>query len=94
MLSNLFTEFDKKCHKYGLYKLYTIGDCYVCMSFMDARDRNPGREAMNMVKFAMACVEIIRGVRKAINFQGLDMRIGIHTVTQLSHIFDVNTAIG
>jgi phospholipid-translocating ATPase len=80
MLSNLFTEFDKVCYKYDLYKLYTIGDCYVCMGFNDARNRNPGREAMNMVLFGFTMIDIIKKVRKIINFDGLDMRIGIHTV--------------
>eukprot|EP01017_Pseudomicrothorax_dubius_P031221 TRINITY_DN3964_c0_g2_i2.p1 TRINITY_DN3964_c0_g2~~TRINITY_DN3964_c0_g2_i2.p1 ORF type:complete len:760 (+),score=197.16 TRINITY_DN3964_c0_g2_i2:41-2281(+) len=76
MLSELFTEFDKKCYKYGLYKLYTIGDCYVCMSFNDARNRNPGKEALNMVRFSLSLLEIISKFRKS---RGLDMRIGIHT---------------
>jgi phospholipid-translocating ATPase len=80
MLSNLFTEFDKMCNKYDLYKLYTIGDCYVAMSFKNTQNRQPGRECMSMVKFALSLINIIREVRKLINFPGLDMRIGIHTV--------------
>eukprot|EP01017_Pseudomicrothorax_dubius_P043381 TRINITY_DN7210_c0_g2_i3.p1 TRINITY_DN7210_c0_g2~~TRINITY_DN7210_c0_g2_i3.p1 ORF type:complete len:163 (-),score=19.79 TRINITY_DN7210_c0_g2_i3:66-554(-) len=79
MLSNLFVEFDKQCYNHGLYKLYTIGDCYVCMGFNDARQRNPGREAMNTVQFGFKLIEIIKKVRKIIKFEGLDMRIGIHT---------------
>ena len=31
MVKNLFTEFDKMCMKYEVYKVYTIGDCYVVM---------------------------------------------------------------
>eukprot|EP01017_Pseudomicrothorax_dubius_P040929 TRINITY_DN6496_c0_g1_i1.p1 TRINITY_DN6496_c0_g1~~TRINITY_DN6496_c0_g1_i1.p1 ORF type:complete len:125 (+),score=13.61 TRINITY_DN6496_c0_g1_i1:119-493(+) len=46
------------------------------MSFNDKRNRNPGREAMNMVKFALSLLDIISVVRKG---RGLDMRIGIHT---------------
>ena len=29
MLSRLFTDFDKECNRLNLFKLYTIGDCYV-----------------------------------------------------------------
>lgn len=37
MLSELFMDFDKQCDKFGLYKLYTIGDCYVVLSFLNKR---------------------------------------------------------
>ncbi len=80
MLKNLFTEFDKMCLKYKLFKLYTIGDCYVILSFTNAAKRKPVEEAKNMVKMGLAMIEIIREVRKIINFEKLDMRIGIHTV--------------
>ena len=40
MLRNLFTEFDKCCQEKLVYKLYTIGDCYVVMGMLDAKDRN------------------------------------------------------
>ena len=38
MLSKLFTDFDKKCAKLEIYKVYTIGDCYVALGFLD-RDK-------------------------------------------------------
>lgn len=80
MLSALFTKFDKVCVKYSLYKVYTIGDCYVALSFFDASRRDPGKEANNMVGMALSMIGIIREVRKEVNFEGLDMRIGLHTV--------------
>lgn len=33
MLRTLFSEFDKTCLKYNVYKVYTIGDCYVVLGF-------------------------------------------------------------
>jgi hypothetical protein len=33
MLSDLFKRFDKMCASLGLYKVCTIGDCYVIMSY-------------------------------------------------------------
>lgn len=80
MLRELFTEFDKMCVKHAVYKLYTIGDCYVVMGFINAAYRNPVVEANNMVKMGMSMIEIIRKVRKNVGFHELDMRIGIHTV--------------
>ncbi len=39
MLKLLFTEFDKMCVKHDVYKVYTIGDCYVVMGFTNANKR-------------------------------------------------------
>ena len=41
MLRNLFTDFDKCCLVHDVYKLYTIGDCYVILGLVDAVKRNP-----------------------------------------------------
>lgn len=35
MLSGLFTEFDQLCVKLKVYKVYTIGDCYVVMGHLN-----------------------------------------------------------
>ncbi|CAK69401.1 unnamed protein product (macronuclear) [Paramecium tetraurelia] len=79
MLRNLFTEFDKQCLTQNTYKLYTIGDCYVALGIIDIRQRNPAQEAKNVVELGFGMIEIIRNVRQIIGFDGLDMRIGIHT---------------
>lgn len=60
MLRNLFTEFDKTCLAQNAYKLYTIGDCYVVMGMVDATDRQPAREARNVVELGFLMIEIIR----------------------------------
>ena len=39
MLKDLFTEFDKNCVIHDVFKLYTIGDCYVVMGFTNANKR-------------------------------------------------------
>jgi class 3 adenylate cyclase len=39
MLKNLFIEFDKMCIVHNVYKVYTIGDCYVVLGFTDANKR-------------------------------------------------------
>lgn len=80
MLSKLFTSFDKECSKLNLYKVYTIGDCYVVMSFLDKNDRlSPRQECLNVVELGFKMIEIIARVRKEIAFDKLHMRIGIHT---------------
>ena len=81
MLSRLFTEFDKECNRLNLFKLYTIGDCYVVMGFMDKRNRKkPAEEASDVVQLGMSMVKIIKQVKNVIKFESLNMRIGVHTV--------------
>jgi class 3 adenylate cyclase len=80
MLSKLFTEFDKVCVKHKVYKVYTIGDCYVVLGFINSAQRNPVREAINVVRMGLSMIEIIEVVKKQIDFHDLNMRIGIHTV--------------
>ena len=41
MLRKLFTEFDDHCLNQNVFKLYTIGDCYVCFGLTNKNDRNP-----------------------------------------------------
>ena len=79
MLRNLFTDFDKSCLSFNVYKLYTIGDCYVILGLINANDRNPAEEAKNVVEMGFSMINIIQEVRKIIKFDELDMRIGIHT---------------
>jgi len=80
MLKKLFTEFDKLCLKHKVFKLYTIGDCYVVIGFLNARSRNPLQEARNVVKMGFSMIESIKAIRELIDFTTLNMRIGIHTV--------------
>jgi class 3 adenylate cyclase len=81
MLSKLFTSFDKECSRLNLYKVYTIGDCYVVMSFLDKNKRKtPEEEACDVCQLGFKMIDIIARVRKEVNFDGLHMRIGVHTV--------------
>lgn len=81
LLSRLYTNFDIECNKLNLFKLYTIGDCYVVMSFTDKRKRKlPAQEANDVVQLGFKMMEIIEEVGRQVNFENLSMRIGIHTV--------------
>lgn len=67
MLRNLFTQFDKTCLQYNVYKLYTIGDCYVVLGIIDALNRDPPHEAKNVVEMGFQMIEIIESVRKILD---------------------------
>lgn len=80
MLSRLFTDFDKECNRLNLYKLYTIGDCYVVMSITDKFNRKTvPEEANDVLQLAFSLLKTISKVRRQLNFDKLNMRIGIHT---------------
>lgn len=80
MLRGLFIEFDKKCLVHKVYKVYTIGDCYVVMGFLNANQRNPLEEAKNVVLMGLSMIKTIQETRTNLDIKDLDMRIGIHTV--------------
>ena len=67
MLRQLFTDFDNQCVKQNVFKLYTIGDCYVCLGVTDKNQRNPAVEAKNVVQFGFDMIKIIEDVRKHID---------------------------
>ena len=83
MLSSLFTNFDQECNRLSLFKIYTIGDCYVVMSFLDKNNRREPKEEANAVtQMGISMIRIINRVRSQLGIN-LNMRIGIHTVIHL-----------
>ena len=78
MLSQLFTMFDKNCVIHNVYKVHTIGDCYVAMGFTGENLRNPGKECINIIEFAKSMLDMIDKFNYK-NDINLNMRIGIHT---------------
>lgn len=88
LLSKLFSRFDQLCEDSKVYKVHTIGDCYVIMGYsgrVDKSKRTRGvvvDEAHRVVQTGLEMIDIIREVREASedqNLKNLDMRIGIHT---------------
>ena len=78
MLSELFTKFDEMCLEHDVYKVHTIGDCYVAMGYKTDLRRNPAKEALNVVNFALSLIDVINIFNIKTNSE-LGMRIGIHT---------------
>lgn len=78
MLSNLFTQFDNLCVEFDVYKVHTIGDCYVVMGYTGKRQRNPAQECINVIKMAYKMIDIIQ-LENLKHSSELNMRIGVHT---------------
>lgn len=78
-LDNCFRRFDEITEKYGLEKLKTIGDAYMCAAGLPKPDK---RHAQNAVLAAMEMRDYIRDYSKERRKQKLPVwkiRIGIHS---------------
>lgn len=88
LLSKLFSRFDQLCEQNRVYKVHTIGDCYVIMGYNGRIDKNKrtlaivNDEASRVIKTGLEMIDIISEVRNSsenMDLQDLDMRIGVHT---------------
>jgi class 3 adenylate cyclase len=76
MLHNYFSGFDEIMARYGLEKLKTIGDSYMCAGGLPARNPSHPVDAL------MAAFEIVRSISEHAGPDGQPLwavRIGIHT---------------
>ncbi|CAG9334297.1 unnamed protein product [Blepharisma stoltei] len=89
MLSKLFTNFDHLCVMHNVYKVHTIGDCYVVLSFTDNEKRDYKEEAVKMVEMALDMVKTIKRISKSKGIS-LNMRIGMHTGEVVAGITGTN----
>lgn len=73
MLHDYFSAFDEICTRYGMEKLKTIGDSYMCAAGLP--ERNPSHP----VDAVMAAMEMIGAVNERSNRNNWSIRVGIHT---------------
>lgn len=74
LLHDYFTTFDQITTRYGIEKLKTIGDSYMCVGGM------PARTPSHPVDTVMAAFEMIEAVRqRALGRDSWRVRVGIHT---------------
>ena len=77
-LNTCFIAFDDIIGKYGLEKIKTIGDSYMCAGGIPTADEH---HVENMVKASLEICHFIRQYNQKRNLEGLeswDLRIGIH----------------
>ena len=78
MLHKLFTKFDNLCEKYNLYKVETIGDCYMVASGLISTQTNHARTIVafsDELLRAASTVQMPTGVPVVV-------RVGIHSGVQ------------
>jgi len=93
LLSELFQRMDNLCIKNNVYKVHTIGDCYVVSGYtgkVSNEKRDIHQEAINVIETGFDMLDIIKTVREEMAIEGLDMRIGIHTGMMTAGIIGSN----
>jgi class 3 adenylate cyclase len=74
LLHDYFTAFDQITTRYGIEKLKTIGDSYMCVGGM------PARTPSHPVDTVMAAFEMVEAVQqRALGGEAWRVRVGIHT---------------
>jgi hypothetical protein len=69
LLSKLFSRFDQLCEENKVYKVHTIGDCYVIMGYTGKVDKQKRfravvvDEANRVIQTGLDMIEIIREIR-------------------------------
>jgi class 3 adenylate cyclase len=92
MLNKLFKTFDHLCVKNSVYKVHTIGDCYVILGFTNKGvdlKRDPAQESTNMINMALNMIRAIKKINRNNNLD-LNMRIGLHTGELIAGITGTN----
>ena len=89
-LNGLFTRFDCLCDIYGVYKVETIGDCFMAVGGLITVDgegfkavRGDGSEdelhALKVLCFAKAMLREVAHMTMPHNGQPLRLRVGLHS---------------
>ncbi|PNW74300.1 hypothetical protein CHLRE_13g603350v5 [Chlamydomonas reinhardtii] len=96
-LNDLFTRLDALLDEFGVYKVETIGDCYVAAGGLMKTDEDTGAvtvrsddvdplHAYRTVQFAKALLRAASAVRLPTTGQPVRMRVGIHSGSAMSGV--------
>jgi class 3 adenylate cyclase len=75
LLHELFTKFDRLCLHHGVYKVETVGDCYMACTGVVTEDP---AHAAHMVDFAQDMLGTAAGVTWPLG-SSVRVRIGVHS---------------
>ncbi|KAL6758111.1 nucleotide cyclase [Haematococcus lacustris] len=82
LLHNLFARYDALCSQFGVYKVETIGDCYMaCTGLLVETEAH----ANNLVDFGRALFHVASTVRNPLG-GCVQIRVGIHSGRVMSGI--------
>ena len=77
VLNKLFSAFDKLAIRMGVFKVETIGDCYMCVAGHDMATKKD--HARLMVQMGLSMIEEAQSVVLPDGKESVSIRVGIHT---------------
>jgi class 3 adenylate cyclase len=82
LLHELFSKFDNLCSQYGVYKVETIGDCYMACTGLLTEDPD---HANHLVEFGQSMLRVAAGVSHPLG-GSVHIRVGVHSGRVMSGI--------
>ena len=79
LLDQVFSAFDNIIEKYGMEKIKTIGDAYMCACGLPVPDQNSSMKAVQAAIDMQAFIKNFCSTDKIGNLPPFQIRIGIHT---------------
>lgn len=76
MLNELFSRFDALCEKHNVYKVETIGDCFMAVAGLPVPDE---LHPIMLANFALDMIEAAKEVTSPVDGSPLRIRIGMHS---------------
>eukprot|EP00980_Cylindrotheca_fusiformis_P020474 scaffold7523_cov118-Cylindrotheca_fusiformis.AAC.2 len=82
LLETLYGEFDKRAYRHNVFKVETVGDCYVAVAGLPEPDKD---HAMAVCRFARDCVKAMKTTTMKLEValgpdtSELELRVGIHS---------------
>eukprot|EP00980_Cylindrotheca_fusiformis_P009279 scaffold2032_cov122-Cylindrotheca_fusiformis.AAC.1 len=82
LLETLYGEFDKHAYRHSVFKVETVGDCYVAVAGLPEPDKD---HAMAVCRFARDCVKTMKDTTLKLEValgpdtSELELRVGIHS---------------
>ena len=76
LLEAIFNAFDQLAAELGIFKLETVGDCYVCCAGCPVPKAD---HAERIAAFALLMVPAMKRAAASLGVAGMQMRIGIHS---------------
>eukprot|EP00741_Cyanophora_paradoxa_P015163 tig00020849_g14634.t1 len=88
MLNNIFSEFDSLAEKYGLEKIKTLGDAFMCAGGVPPEKSDNLRGTYHVERMAMMALEMHEVITKYKTFDGrpFRIRIGMHLGTVIAGV--------
>ena len=78
LLDFIFSEFDKLCEKFNVYKIHSNNENYNVISIFDDNKKSLAEKTKIIVHLALEMSNFIKKIKSQFDF--IDVKIGIHYV--------------